>query len=270
MDRITRALDLARAEGHSALRPVLHEAPRAAPEPEAGLAQTATFRATIVELDPHWLAKQHVLPAGAGGMFGAPYKMLRTQVLQRLDQMHANTLAVMSAMPGSGNTLTAINLAIAIAAELGRTALIVDLNLRNPGVHQKLGFEPLLGVEDCLAAGKSLQEVIVRASNYERLAVLPARRPVDQSSELLSSEAATQLIRELRGRYENRVLIFDLPPVLASDDALAFSRAVQAGLLVVSDGRTQRTELQKMMQLLGELPIIGTVLNQAPAVRRGR
>jgi protein-tyrosine kinase len=264
MDRITRALELARAQGGATLRSVQSELPHAS-EPEDTLAQTATFRAPIVALDPGWLEKQHILPPGAGGTFGAPYKLLRTQVLQRLDQMRANTLAVMSATTGGGNTLTAINLAIAVAAELGRTALLVDLNLRNPGVHTRMGFEPVLGVEDCLTGGKSLQEVIVRVSGYERLAVLPARSAVDQSSELLSSDAATQLIRELRGRYENRVLIFDLPPVLASDDALAFSRAVQAGLLVVSDGRTQRTELEKTMRLLGELPIVGTVLNQRPS-----
>ena len=58
-------------------------------------------------------------------------------------------------------------------------------------------------------------------------------------------------------------MIFDLPPVLQADDALAFSRLVQAGLLVVSDERTQRNDVRRCMSLLGDLPLVGTVLNAA-------
>jgi protein-tyrosine kinase len=68
-------------------------------------------------------------------------------------------------------------------------------------------------------------------------------------------------MQELRARYANRVLIFDLPPVLQADDALAFSRYVQAGLFVVAEGRTERQGLQRGLLLLDRLPIIGTVLN---------
>jgi protein-tyrosine kinase len=62
-------------------------------------------------------------------------------------------------------------------------------------------------------------------------------------------------------RYKDRVLIFDLPPVLHADDALAFSRHVQAALLVVGDGTTQRAEVKRTLELLKDLPILGTVLN---------
>jgi Mrp family chromosome partitioning ATPase len=160
---------------------------------------------------------------------------------------------VLSPAAAAGKTLTAINLAIAIAADHRRTALIVDMDLRNPSVHRRLGFEPTLGIEDCLQDDRSVQEAIVRVVGYERLAVLPARAAVEHSSELLTSE--------LRARYTNRVIIFDLPPVLLTDDALAFSRSVQAGLMVVGEGRTQRDELMRSMALLRDLTIVGSVLN---------
>ncbi len=224
--------------------------------------------ALILKPDRAHLDRENILPPNAGGAQGSIYKLLRTQVLQRLDQMGANTLAVLSPDSGHGNTLTAINLAIAVAADLGRTALLVDLNLREPTVHRRLGIEPAAGVEDCLRGKLPAEQVIVRIAGYERLAVMPAREPVEHSSELLSSQRAASLTEELRQRYVNRIVIFDLPPVLDTDDALAFSRKVQAGLIVVSDERTQRDRLRRTLALLGELPIIGTVLNGARDERK--
>jgi Mrp family chromosome partitioning ATPase len=69
------------------------------------------------------------------------------------------------------------------------------------------------------------------------------------------------LVAELRARYSNRIILFDLPPVLQADDALAFSRTTQAALMVVGEGRTQRDELTRSMELLRDLTMVGTVLN---------
>ena len=74
---------------------------------------------------------------------------------------------------------------------------------------------------------------------------------------------AANLVEDLRTRYANRVIIFDLPPVLQADDALAFSRHVQAGLLVVSEGKTRREDVTRSIELLHDLKIVGTVLNGA-------
>ena len=278
MERISKALELARQQSEQAVRdataaeaviaqPQTFE-PHAAPEPDPAV--TGTFGSPMAFLHPHTLEHEHILPPQATGPQGKAYKLLRTQVLQRLDHLKANTLAVMSPNSGQGNTLTAINLAIAISAELGRTALLVDLNLRNPSVHRRLGYEPRHGVESVLRGICTVQEVIVRVAEYDRLALLPAKHAVDNSSELLSSEAAAALMNELRNRYSNRIMIFDLPPVLEADDALAFSRVVQAGLVVVTDGQTQKTALRRTMEMLGELPIVDTMLNGERAAGKPR
>ncbi len=264
MERISRAMELAarQRESHLAAVPQVEsrEPPRSASE-EDHAAQTATFFAPIVQLDEARMEREHILPPNAGGENGAAYKLLRTQVLRRLDQLQANTLAVISPAAAAGKTLTAINLAIAIAADQRRTALLVDMDLRNPSVHRRLGIEPRLGIEDCLQDGRPVEEAILRVAGYERLALLPARAMVEHSSELLTSERAARLVAELRARYANRVIIFDLPPILLTDDALAFSRSVQAGLMVVGEGRTQRDDLMRSMELLRDLPIVGSVLN---------
>jgi Mrp family chromosome partitioning ATPase len=109
---------------------------------------------------------------------------------------------------------------------------------------------------------------MVRLDGYERLVVLPARERCEDSSELLASQRTQECIREMRMRYKDRILIFDLPPVLDADDALAFSRHVQSGLIVVGEGRTQRADVTRTLELLKDLPILGTVLNGSQGQRR--
>jgi protein-tyrosine kinase len=212
-------------------------------------------------LAPQLREEERILPPGAVGAHAAPYKMLRTQVSARLEKLKADTLAILSPLAAAGKTLTAINLAIAMAAERDRTAVLVDFDLRNPSVHRRFGFEPEAGVEDCLKSNRPVHEVMVRIAGYERLIVLPARRRVENSSELLAEDQTLRLIADLRLCCVNPVLIFDLPPVLQSDDALQFSRYVQSGLMVVHEGRTRREDLTRSIELLRQLPLVGTVLN---------
>lgn len=264
MERIARALELAKAQrAPSSVRSSTADAAgrAASAAPSGATDEASVIIAQSVHVDRSSHEGERILQPSASGVEGVSYKLLRTQVLQRLDQLGASTLAILSASSSEGKTLTAINLAIAVAAELGRTALLVDFDLRNPSVHKRLGFEPEIGVEACLQAGRPAQDVIVRLSGYPRLSVMPARDAVEHSSELLASQRAASLVNELRTRYADRILIFDLPPVLHGDDALAFSRSVQAGLFVIAEGRTQRDDLATSLTLLRELPIIGTVLN---------
>jgi protein-tyrosine kinase len=218
-------------------------------------------RTRLVQIDPLLVARQRILPAGAGGPDGTPYKILRTQVLQRLDKLGANSLAVIGTAPDTGKTLTAINLAVAIAADPDRTALLVDLDLRKPTIHRRFGLEPAVGIDDCLRDAHPVADAMFRLGGYERLTVLPARERSLDSSELLSMRRTKELMAEMCARYVNRVLVFDLPPVLQAADALAFARHVQAVLIVVAEGRTRRDDLLHTIELLREVPIVGTVLN---------
>ena len=214
-----------------------------------------------LEIDPLHLESERILPPGAAGPHAGPYKMLRTQVLRRLEKAGANSLAVVGTTADTGKTLTAINLAIAIAADPERTALLVDLDLRKPSIHRRFGIEPTTGIDDCLRRGRPVREAMVRVGGYERLVVVPARERCEDSSELLSIRRMQELTQELRARYPDRVLVFDLPPVLQADDALAFVKQVETVLIVVGEGRTRRDDLLRTLDLLRDATIIGTVLN---------
>jgi Mrp family chromosome partitioning ATPase len=95
---------------------------------------------------------------------------------------------------------------------------------------------------------------------------LPARQPVSHSSEVVAGVRCRELVAELRARYEERIVIFDLPPVLTTDDALAFSRHAECGLMVAVEGRTRREDLARAIEVLHETPIVGTLLNRAASV----
>ncbi|MET0498697.1 MAG: CpsD/CapB family tyrosine-protein kinase [Steroidobacteraceae bacterium] len=215
----------------------------------------------MVEVSTALLDQQRVLRPGAGGAAGAAWKMLRTQVLKRLDKSGSTTLAIVSPRSGDGKTTTAINLAVALACDSSRTVLLVDLDLRRPGIAKRMGVEIEAGVEDYLEAHAPIERLLFHPIGYERMVILPARASVDNSSELLMGGRARELARELKSRYANRIILYDLPPVLEADDALAFMPNVDAALMVVRERRTQRDDIVSAMDLLRDTPIVGTVLN---------
>jgi protein-tyrosine kinase len=266
MERLKKALDLARAE-RDAKRPAAAPAPHPAERSAAAnTAETLVLSHTrIASTEPSVLRANGVMPADCSGPTGHAFKMLRTQVLQRLRQRNWNTLAVLSPTPGEGKTYVATNLAIAIAGDTNHTALLVDLDLRNPSVHRRFGIEPDIGVEQCLRGEAAVCDALINPQEYRKLLLLPARGSVKNSSELLASERTRQFTREIKERYANRVALFDLPPVLGADDALAFAPQVDAALIVVGEERTHREELLRCFEILRNIPIIGTVLNGSRA-----
>jgi len=259
MERLQIALDLARAERD---RKLLTTAPTAAEPAPVNMQNTVVLsRTRVAQTEPSVLSANGVMPADASGPAGPAFKMLRTQVLQRLRQHGWNTLAVISPSPKDGKTFTAINLAIAIAGDTNHTTLLVDFDLRNPSVHQRFGIRPEVGVEQCLRGEAAVAEALINPQGFPKLLLLPAREPVSDSSNLLSSERTRQLIRELKERYPNRVVLFDLPPVLGADDALAFAPQVDAALVVVGEEHTRREDLLRCFEIMRNIPVIGTVLN---------
>lgn len=269
MDRIKQALDKARAERNAAegILPATgngadHTLARAEkkvldPQIESSIQYSRT---KVHALDIALLRGNRVVLEDSDRSSLAAYKMLRTQVLQRMTARGWNALAVTSPVPGDGKTLTSINLAISLARELHHTVLLVDMDLRNPNVHRYFGLEPSIGISDFLLGAAEIGDVMINPG-IERLVVLPGRVAVENSSEILASPAMGHLVQELKSRYPSRMVLFDLPPVLSADDALSFAPFVDAFLLVVRDGKSTNAEIERAMEILRDIPVIGTVLN---------
>jgi protein-tyrosine kinase len=108
-----------------------------------------------------------------------------------------------------------------------------------------------------------VRNVCYGIEGVERLYVLPTIVPVSGSSEVLANIATRKLFTELKGRDPGRMLIVDLPPVLLSDDALTVAPLLDAVVLVVNERRTKREDVVRVIELLGNTRIVGTVLNRS-------
>lgn len=199
----------------------------------------------------------------------AAYRMLRTQVLQRMDANGWRTLAILSPSARDGKTTTAINLAVSLATDRSHTVLLVDFDFKRPTMAARLGLAPEFGVDDALAGRAPLEDCLYHPDGFNRLLLLPARDCVRNSSEVLAGPTCRELIAELRARYPERIVIFDLPPVLDADDALSFVPFVDCGLVVAAEGRTRRNDLVRTVELLGKTALVGTVLNRAATAPAG-
>jgi len=267
MDRIRRALDLARVErSHTDAAPRLEPvmAAEELPKPQVAPAGTITYSVTKSFSPPvEHLERHRIMNTTATGAAPAAYRMLRTQVLQRMDGQGWRSLAIFSPGPEDGKTTTAINLAVSLASDRLHTVLLVDFDFKRPSLASSFALQPEFGVDDVLTGNAKLQDCFYRPEGFERLVLLPARSTLGNSSEILAGPRSRELVAELRGRYKDRVIIFDLPPVLHADDALAFAPLVEAGLVVAAEGRTRRNDLVRTIELLSATPLVGTVLNRA-------
>lgn len=188
------------------------------------------------------------------------FKILRTRVLQRLREHHWNAFAVTGPTPRGGTSLVAANLALALALEATQTVLLVDANLQTPGLHGLFGLESRPGLSDHLLDGVPLEDVLLHPEGIERFVLLPGGRPLSGSAELLTAPTMIRLVSELKQRYKDRIVVFDLPP-LRTADAVAFAPLADALLLVASAGRTGQEDLRQALTHLRGLPILGIAFN---------
>jgi hypothetical protein len=221
-------------------------------------------RTRVVELDAAHLEIQRIVAHQKLNPASWAFDLLRTQVLQKMDENGWRTLAVTSPTPASGKSLVAINLAIAIAQYTNKSALLVDLDLRRPQVANLLGLKADVSLNQVLAGTKAVELAMVNPG-IPRFVVLPTRQAIPGSAEILASSQMAALLGELRERYEDRVLVVDLPPVLAADDVMAVLPRIDCVLVVVGNGASTRKEIEETMRRLSNTHVLGVVLNKDEA-----
>jgi non-specific protein-tyrosine kinase len=237
--------------------------------PELSIKYSAT---KVKKIDDRILQKGKVLASFHDIEKADEIKTLRTQILSKLKELGGNSVLITSANPAEGKTFTAINLGVSIAQELSRTVLLVDCDLKkHPDYHKSFdkdffGSQMDEGLSNYLLGQGELQDVLINPG-IERLVLLPAGRPVSNSSEMLGSPKMEMLVNDIKCRYPiDRVLIFDSSSLLTSADPLVLTRFVDGILLIVEEEKTTTEDLKKVMELLKDKPIIGTVMNKVKSV----
>jgi protein-tyrosine kinase len=216
------------------------------------------------KFEPDWnrLARNFVINPRAACDISSTYNVLRMRLLKSIEKNCWSTVAVTSPTRRSGNTLTAINLALSIARDLTRSVLLVELDFVNPSFNRILGFEKFRGMADYLLDDAGLSEIVLDIG-VDGLTIIPAGSRVANSVDLLSSRNMARFVEELRRLNNHEVVLFDLPSVVAFEDAVAFSPLVDCALLVVEEGVTKVSDVRRALTRLEHTEILGTVLNRS-------
>jgi capsular exopolysaccharide synthesis family protein len=221
----------------------------------------AYTRTRVLEVTPDVL-ERHRLASVRNDRTADAFRLLRTQVLMQMRQNGWQTLAVTSPNKGAGKSTIALNLAMSLAMEADYTALLVDADLRDPDIRHMLELEPGSGLVDYLLGDAALEDLLIHPK-IGNLVVLPGGAPVANTAELMRSPMMADMIREMRGRYHDRLIVFDVPPVLAGADTLALSAYMDATILLVEECKTLRDDIERSCELLASSNLIGIVLNKS-------
>ncbi|MES9876161.1 MAG: CpsD/CapB family tyrosine-protein kinase [Candidatus Sedimenticola sp. PURPLELP] len=275
MERLQKALDRAReerkqhvsesteADSTNAEHPGIDNEAESAAHGDAHDQDGIVYSMTrTIQVSDQVLAENRIIAGIPSHPQADVFRVLRTKTLQKMRKLGLNSLAITSPTKGGGKSMVASNLAIAMALEINQTVLLVDMDLRRPSIEDLFGFKAETGLSNYLLDNAQIPELLINPG-IERLVLLPAGRALQHSSELLSSPRMKTLVEDIVGRYQSRIIIFDLPPLLHMDDALQFMPQVQASLLLVEDNVNTPAEIQQCQRLLESTNYLGTIYNKA-------
>lgn len=190
------------------------------------------------------------------------FRALRTSLLLSQPGHPPQVILVTSALPREGKTTAAANLAVTLA-QLGDRTVLVDADLRKPGVGRllNLGSGKYAGLSSYLAGVSTLDIVTVPHPAIPNLAAIPTGPLPPNPADLLSSSKLAEAIAELRSKY--KFVVIDSPPVMAATDAVILSVQTDGVLLVVRSGETPKEAFTRTRDLLNSVKchILGVVLN---------
>ena len=204
------------------------------------------------EVTPVLIAPPHSFGAEA-------FRKLKTQIFLHPGKS-PRTILVTSTAPEEGKTLVAVNLAVAISKEIHSNVILIDGDLRRPGIHFAKS-QGAKGLANYLSDGIPLSEILIN-SEMEKLRLILAGSPTRKSSELLRSRKMGELLQCLRESGDNTFIVIDSPPIMATADPTLLSTMVDGIILVIRAGYASRESIQSAIKTIDRQKIIGVILNQ--------
>jgi succinoglycan biosynthesis transport protein ExoP len=188
------------------------------------------------------------------------YRSLRTSILLSALDTPPKVLLVTSPLPQEGKTTTSVNCAI-VLAQRGSRVLLVDADLRRPGVHRAFGFDRKTGLSTVLAGTTTAESVMRTYPPVPNLSILPAGPPPPHPAELLDGSKMRSLIAQWRKDYDH--VIIDTPPALSVTDPVILSVEADSIILVIRSGKTTKDALRRAGELLWQVNarVMGVVVN---------
>ena len=190
------------------------------------------------------------------------FDLLRTRLRQTTQERGWRNIAITAPTSGCGNTFTAVNLALSLSRIPGSRTVLMDMNLRNPGVARAFDLYAPSKLRDLLDGSIPMQRHLLRVGDTMALGL--NNSPDENAAETLLDPATGQMLDKMRAALRPDLVLYDMPPLLAHDDVSAFVPQLD-GVLLVSDGtRTMAKQLRECERRLdGKVPLMGVVLNRA-------
>jgi succinoglycan biosynthesis transport protein ExoP len=219
--------------------------------------ETAESPMTI-ELVPHFFPNSRLAES---------YRSIRTALLLSSADNPVKTVAVTSALPGEGKTVSVANLSVTLA-QSGKTVLVVDADLRRPRQHRLFKVKNTFGLTTYLTDSVPVKEV-VKPTEIPNLFLINAGPIPPNPAELLGSEKMTKFIKMMAEECD--YMVFDLPPMLEISDALVLGAKVDGMVLVVWGDKTSREALKKAREKLDLLKVrtLGVIINNVTVPHHG-
>jgi non-specific protein-tyrosine kinase len=187
------------------------------------------------------------------------FRKLKAQIFHRLPNP-PHSILITSAAPQEGKTMVAVNLAMAISKEIHRKAILIDGDIRKPGIHLEKS-KNVKGLSNYLSDGTPLSEILIN-SELENLRIIMAGPSSSKSSELIGSKRMGELLKSLTESGENTYILIDSPPIISTTEPTLLSKMVDGIILIVMADRMPRESIQRAVKSIDRQKIIGIVFNQ--------
>ena len=200
------------------------------------------------------------------------FRVLKGRILTKITELDsdkgakARVIMVTSAQPREGKTFTTINLALSIAAERDRHVLLIDGDFAHPALFRTLALKRTQGFLDVLRDPELDLRDVIRRTNIDHLSLIDSGRSSALAAEFLSSEKMQSLVREIAERYQDRIIIFDSPPMLATSEPSILSHHVGQVLFIVEAGRTSQRSVRTALDLIHDKEKILLILNKQKSI----
>lgn len=266
MERLQVAIEKARAQ-RDTNAPAAGSAPNVnpgvpkAPAPPEAPANAWTALPEI-KIKKGNLLRQRVLTYGDSSSQGsAAFDLLRTRMLQQAKQNNWRRIAIVSPHSGCGKTTTTSNLAFSLARQTDMRTIVFDFDLRRHGLSSLLRQKPKHGMADVLEGKVPFAEHGLRFG--ENVIFGFNRGSIKNASEVLQSSKAQQVIDGIQADFEPNIMLFDLPPLMASDDNFGFLQYMDAALILAAAEKTTMSQIDVAERQVAELTsVMGIVLNR--------
>ncbi|WP_412553276.1 CpsD/CapB family tyrosine-protein kinase [Shimia sp. MIT1388] len=217
---------------------------------------------TVAELKDAVLEKNFIVSATRSHPAHAAFDMLRTRLLQALNEHGWSRVAVTAPTRGCGSSFVTTNLAMAFSRLESVRTVLLDMDLRSPSLAETLGLSAKDSMADYLSGVIAPENFLQRVQ--PNLAVALNDSSSENSAELFQNDIAAEVLEELEEALCPDLMLFDMPPALEFDDVLGFLPNVDAVLVVAGGGISTAEDITKVEQILSEVkPILGVMLNKA-------